>query len=103
MATDLSREFSQNGRQAQSEHPGFVEFAERFPPALCERVPARVRGTPHFSSFLPPSSTEVETLHSLSLSQSLLLAKHSVVCFGVFPTCSDKVAYVQCALKENKK
>lgn len=41
--------------------------------------------------------------YSLSLSSSLLLAKHSVECFGVFPTCLDKMAYAHSALKENKE
>lgn len=41
--------------------------------------------------------------HSLSVSSSPLLAKYFVDCFGVFPTCLDKMAYVHYDLKENKK
>lgn len=40
---------------------------------------------------------------SLTVCPSLLLAKHFVECFGVFPTCLDKMAYACYALKENKK
>lgn len=80
------------------ESPGSTGPPERLP-----LVQASGRCTPVF--FLPPTliTRGRNRPYSLSLSSSLLLARHSVVCFGVFPTCLDKMAYAECALKENKK
>lgn len=78
--------------------------ADHIPPAPLEYYASPIQRLALF--FLLPSALidrGRSVLLSLSLSSSLLLAKHSAVCFGVFPTCLDKMTYAQYALKENKK